>query len=167
MINELMKYAIIFSLIIITGCNFPDNEPLPPLASEAIDSAQIKNLQRADSIEIQERARFKSLVSVIKIDTEKKCNLTKGYFALKNIITDTTDLKLLAKYLASQLFQSSKKEADCTYPLMCSVAIYDSKKDYDEYEGDYVVMCNITPSNYSGEVYLNALKLQLNHKDNN
>lgn len=100
--------------------------------------------------------------SVIKIDTKTKCNLFTGSYLITKTINDSADLAFLAKYLADQLFQNSKKDPGCSFPVMSQALIYRSWKDYKENEGGWISMCSITPHNYDGEVSVNTLLLKRN-----
>jgi hypothetical protein len=100
-------------------------------------------------------------VSEITIDKQTKCNLTKGYYVLKSAAIDTSDLQLLTKHLASQLFQSIKKDPMCDYSIMSQAFVYLNMDEYEDYTGNWVSMCSITPSNYSGDVSIQPHKLKL------
>ena len=42
---------------------------------------------------------------------------------------------------------------------MSSAVIYLNKEDFEDYEGNYVSICNITPASYEGEVFIMPDKL--------
>ena len=151
-------------LTVMFACNSNTDEDRPTtFASEAIDAMQVESLKRNDSI-----SQFKDSIidkmggyNLIKIESNKKCNLVTGYYSLNNVNVDPADLNFLSKHLAMQLIMSTKKDPECDYPLMSSAFIYARKEDYDEsFKGDHVAMCSIGPSNYSGDVFINHLRLR-------
>jgi hypothetical protein len=103
--------------------------------------------------EIEDRVNKLGGYNIIAIDSKVKCNLYKGYCSLNKSIVDSADLAFIAKYLADQIFQSGKKDPNCDYPLMSQVFIYEPNKYYNG-QDNWVATCTISPSNYSGEVYV-------------
>lgn len=116
---------------------------------------------RSDSTDYFEKKKFDSLggLTLIKLDTETKCNLTKGYYITNNT-TDSTALAFLASYSARLLFRTSNSTPGCSYPVMASTFIYQTQKSFTDYEGNWISMCSITPSDYSGKTFVDMRKLK-------
>lgn len=148
-----MKYFSILLVACITiSCN-SESDPIADVEPELRAPVMAK-----DSV----LERIKSLGGYTLIATEeyKKCNLVRGFYSLNIPIKDSLALATLAKHLAFELFKNKKPEVDCEYPIMSQVFIYPDSTSYKKYEGDYLVMANVTPKKLTGDAYVNTYKLK-------
>lgn len=154
---------IFYAIDSIKGCS---NNPTP--LSET-DKSEIDSILRAnemdDSIFTIELQKIGGITK-ISLDDNDKCNCYKGYFYLNKIVVDTVLLKRIAHKLATSLFNSTDDyptdEINCKYKRMSAVYVYMKEKDYGGYNGDrsnWVSMCTITPSDYSGTPWLNTYQI--------
>lgn len=98
-------------------------------------------------------------VAEIAIDNSGKCNLPRGYYYLKSPITDSTELADIVRTLAIRLLARVPVDKSCDYPIMSSAFIYIDTVTYRKYDGDYLAMCNLSPTR-PGHVYVNTYKLK-------
>lgn len=145
---------VLIITICLLSCNNGSQAPpviYPPPAVQ---------ISAEDSITREKIKKLIDTVYQIKIETSKKCNLTEGYFVLKNKRLDSASLYLITKHLAAHLFQTTKKDGSCDYKVMSKAMVYLTLEDYSNDPGDYLAICSIDPTNYEGEVYIPAHKLK-------
>ena len=149
---------LLLPLVFLT-CN-NDTEPETTGFPVIQDPTPGINQDSIDLIHKERMAGYKTL----KIDNVTKCNLITGYFLLGSTPIDSSDLYFMAKHLADSLFQSSKKEVNCNYKKMAAAHIYLIKTEFEDYEGNSIASCTITPSNYSGEINVDTYRLKKRKK---
>lgn len=152
----LFMAAIGLSVLFFVGCN-SQSEVQPALS---YPDPPKKEKSAEDSVM---EVRINSLVDTvyqIKIDKTRKCNLTEGYYVLKNNKIDSADLLLITKHLASQLYINTKLDKACDYKKMTSATIYLDMQDYRDDQGNYISMCNIDPDHPEGDTFIMPHKLK-------
>lgn len=142
-----MRLSILI-LIFLIGCNTESKvEPILSLPSVPESTKPMEDSLREEKIR-----KLIDTIYEIKIDKTRKCNLTEGYYVLKNDKIDSADLILITKHLAHQLYISTKRDKTCEYRQMTSATIYLNMEDYRDYEGNYITLCSINPEHPDGDM---------------
>lgn len=141
-------------LILMFSCNEAVNkDPEQPAANEPVDTLRDEtDITNRDSLQLSRLEKLGG-VTLLQMDKTGKCNLSKGKYILNKVVTDSSDLAFIVGLLANKVFQSSKKDIACPYPVMSAVYLYLNQQRFKI--GESVASCTITPRNYSGDIWVN------------
>ena len=130
------------------------SDNLNPKLSKLFNEDSLKKERiKKDSIEADHNRKLDD-VTLISLDKESKCNLTKGMYVLKKIITDSSDLAFIVDDLAISLFRSSQKDENCPWPVMSAAYLYMNEKGF--MNDEVIAGCSISPPDYEAYVFVNT-----------
>ena len=121
-------------------------------SSQINEESLKKNKLKKDSIEADHIQKLGE-ATLISIDKESKCNLTKGMYILNKVIIDSSDLAFIVNNLSLSLFKSTHKNESCPWPVMSAAYLYMNQKGFDNNE--VIAGCTISPPDYMPYVFVN------------